>query len=59
MDLFYDGSVFVYTDYKAKFIVHPNYEIKTPKGKTNKVNFITATKVTDSNEFRLPKYRRI
>lgn len=59
MDLFYDGAVFVYTDYKAKFIVHPNYEIKTPKGKTNKVNFITATKVTDSNEFRLPKYRRI
>lgn len=28
MDLFYDGKNFIYTDYNAKFIVHPNYELK-------------------------------
>lgn len=59
MDLFYDGKAFVYTDYKAKFVIHPNYEIKLPDGRKRKVNFITATKVTDVREFRLPKYKKV
>ena len=28
MDLYFDGKAFVYTDYKSKFIIHPNYDIK-------------------------------
>lgn len=59
MSLFYDGKVFVYTDYKSKFIIHPNYEIKMKGGKTRKVNFITASKVRDPNEFNLPKYKKV
>lgn len=59
MDLFYDGKAFIYTDYRNKYIVHPNYEMKFEGGKKKKVNFITATKVTDRNEFRLPKYTKI
>lgn len=59
MDLFYDGSAFIYTDYKAKFIVHPNYAIKYSGKKTRRVNFITAGKVTDKEEFKLEKYKRV
>lgn len=55
MDLFHDGSSYVYTDYKIKFIIHPNYEIK----KSKKVAFITAGKVTDAREFMLPKYKKV
>lgn len=59
MDLFYDGDKFVYTDYRTKFIVHPNYELKIKGIKTQKVNFVTAGKVTNPSEFRLPKYKKI
>lgn len=59
MDLFYDDEAFVYTNYKTKYIVHPNYEIKTEDGKNKKVVFITAGKVTDPNEFKLPKYKKV
>ena len=58
MDLYYDGKAFVYTDYKAKFVIHPNYELKLPNGRKRKVNFITATKVVDTKEFCLPKYKK-
>lgn len=58
MDLYYDGKVFVYTNYKNKFIVHPNYELKMEGGKVRKVNFVTASKA-GRDEFNLPKYRKI
>ena len=59
MDLYFDGEKFIYTDYKAKFIVHPNYEMKIKGKKTQKVNLVTAGKVTDPKEFKIKKYRRI
>ena len=39
--------------------IHPNYELKMPDGRKRKVNFITATKVTDTKEFGLPKYKKV
>ena len=59
MDLYYDGEVFIYTDYKNKFIVHPNYEMKISRNKEKYVNFITATKVTKAIEFENPKYKKV
>lgn len=59
MDKYYDGECFIFTDYKVKFIVHPNYELKMTNGKRLKANIITAGKVTDATEFELPKYDRI
>ena len=59
MEVFYEGGSFVYTDRKNKFIVHPNYVIKFPSGRKSRVNFITASKVIDPNEFSNPKYKRI
>ena len=59
MDLFYDGTSFVYTDYKNKFIIDPNYELKLKNGKTMKVNFVTAGIATDPTEFNNPRYRRV
>ena len=58
MDLYYDGKVFVYTNYRNKFIVHPNYELKMEGGKVRKVNFVTASKA-GREEFKLPKYIKI
>lgn len=51
MDLFWDGEVFVYTDYNYKYIVHPNKEIKISKREKRKVLFITAGEVTNPLEF--------
>ena len=59
MDLFYDGKNFIYTDYNAKFIVHPNYELKIKGKKTTKVNLVTAGRVTNPSEFLMKKYRKI
>ena len=59
MDLFYDGNAYIYTDYRNKFIINPNYELKIGKGKVMKVNFVTAGKVTDPSEFSNPRYRRV
>lgn len=59
MDLYYDGEVFVYTDYKSKFIIHPNYELKINRNKVRKVNYITATKVVDKKEFNGKRYTKI
>lgn len=59
MDLYYDGENFVYTNYVNKFIVHPNYNLKIDRRKEKVVNFITASKVTDANEFRTRKYTKI
>ena len=43
----------------SKFIVHPNYKMKISRELVANVNFITATRVKDSAEFTLPKYRKI
>lgn len=53
MDLYFDkrDRIFVYTDYVNKFIVHPNYKVKIRRNKTKKVNFVTATKMTNASEF--------
>ena len=59
MDLYYDGECFIYSDGVAKFIVHPNYKMKISRELVAQVNFITATKVKDSAEFTLPKYKKI
>ena len=59
MDLFYDGTNFIYTDYKNKFIIHPNYELKISGTKKKKVNFVTSGKVTDPTDFNNTRYRRV
>lgn len=63
MDLFWDGDGFIYTDYSIKFIVKPNYEIKTAKKgkhtKEKKTCLITAGVVTDPNEFKRKEYQRV
>ena len=59
MDLYYDGEAFVYTDYRSKFIIHPNYELKINRSKVKKVNYITATKVVDIKEFYGKRYTKI
>ena len=59
MDLYYDGECFIYTDGISKFIVHPNYKMKISREQVAQVNFITATRIKDSAEFTLPKYRKI
>lgn len=59
MDLFYDGSKFIYTDYKNKFIIHPNYTLRMESGKIKKVNFITAGKVKDVKDFNNTRYIKV
>ena len=59
MELFYDGGSFIYTDRRTKYIIHPNYVIKSKNGKGRKVVFVTAGKVTDPNEFDNPKYKKV
>jgi hypothetical protein len=59
MELYYDGECFIYTDGVSKFIVHPNYKMKISREIVAHVNFITATRIKDSAEFTLPKYRKI
>lgn len=61
MDLYYDKNkgVFAYTDgRRVKFIVHPNYQIKTQSGKIKVVNLITASK-TDGEEFHQRNYVKV
>lgn len=58
MRLYYDTASknFTYTDGKNKFIINPNYQLKLQSGKTVVVNYITATKMRDNNEFNMNKY---
>lgn len=58
MDLYYDGKVFVYTDYKTKYVVNPSYELRIDRSKKRKVAFVTAGK-TDGTEFKMGKYIKI
>ncbi len=59
MDLYFDGECFIYTDGKSKFIVHPNYQMKLNREVVKLVNFITATRRTDRNEFNGKRYIKI
>jgi hypothetical protein len=59
MDLYYDGECFIYTDGKSKFIVHPNYKMKVNREQTKLVNFITATRRIDKNEFNGKRFIKI
>lgn len=58
MKLFYDSKKgkFVYTDGHAKYIIHPNYAVKK---NGRHVNFITASKITSSQEFSMSNYIKI
>lgn len=63
MHKYFDGEAFIFTDYKVKFVVHPNYAMKVKgisgKETIRRINLITAGKVTDANEFKLSKYKKI
>ena len=59
MDLYYDGECFIYTDGFSKFIIHPNYKMKISREVVKQVNFITATRRTDKNEFNGKRYVKI
>ena len=59
MDLYYDGECFIYTDGLSKFIIHPNYKMKISREVVKRVNFITATRRTDKNEFNGKRYIKI
>lgn len=59
MDLYYDGECFIYTDDHSKFIIHPNYKMKISREVVKRVNFITATRRTDKNEFNGKRYIKI
>lgn len=59
MDLYFDGECFIYADECSKFIVHPNYKMKVSREVVKLVNFITATRRTDKNEFNGKRYIKI
>ena len=45
MNMSYDGEAFIFKNGNAKFVIHPNYEIKIDREKTKSVVFITATQL--------------
>ncbi len=61
MKLFYDmeSKTFIYTDGKAKYVIHPNYSMKINRKYKEKVNFITASRLSDVNEFNMQKYKEV
>lgn len=61
MDLFYDrdSKNFVYTDYKAKYIISPARELKLRNNKVLKVAFVTAVDNIKPLEFTMKKYKKI
>lgn len=53
MHKYYDNQEgLIYTDYKNKFIVHPNREIKINRTKTKVAFLVTMGVVTDKSEFK-------
>ena len=48
-----------YTDGFSKFIIHPNYKMKISREVVKRVNFITATRRTDKNEFNGKRFIKI
>ena len=61
MKLYYEtkSKTFVYHDNVNKYVIHPNYEIRSKEYKGKNVIMITASKLTDINEFRMQKYKEI
>ena len=59
MDLYFDGECFIYANGLSKFIVHPNYKMKITREVVKRVNFITATRRTDKNEFNGRRYIKV
>lgn len=61
MDLFYDtdAGLFFYVDKgaRAKYVIHPSYEIKIKKKRTRKVNFVTASRLKSVDNFYLDRRR--
>lgn len=45
MDMVYDGDAFIFTDGKAKYVIHPNYAIRIDRKREKRVVFITATQI--------------
>ena len=45
MEMSFDGEAFIFTDGRAKFVIHPNYAIKIDGKREKKVVFITATQL--------------
>jgi hypothetical protein len=37
MEMSFDGEAFIFTDGRAKYVIHPNYEIKLERKRTKKV----------------------
>lgn len=60
MDLYFDrdNKNFVYTDYKAKFIISPAREIKLRNTKIIRVAFVTAVNNIKPVEFTMKKYKK-
>lgn len=61
MDLYYDSlkKNFVYTNYKEKYIIDPDRELREIIGKPRKVAFVTASIVEDVTNFRMRQYKKI
>ena len=59
MKLYFDGECFIYTNGVSKFIIHPNYELKIDRDKKRVVNFITATRIKDKQEFNGKRYTEV
>lgn len=61
MHLYYDknDNAFIYTDGKAKYCVRPGYQIKLNRNKIKVVNYISAERIKNMDEFNLTKYEKI
>lgn len=61
MSIYFDKEThrYTYTDYKNKYILEPNQKIKLANGRVYAVTLVTATKMRNTNEFRMKKYKKI
>ena len=61
MDLYYDrmNRNFIYADSQSKYVIHPNYEMKTKGGKVKRVNFITAQKLNKNEVFDKVRFKKV
>lgn len=61
MSVYYDIETrrYTYTDYKNKFVLEPNQKVKLANGRVYAVTLVTATKMRDSKEFNMRKYKKI
>ena len=61
MDLYYDkgAKLFFYVDEanKAKYVVHPSYELQLNNKKKKAVNFITASRIKSTDNFHKDRVR--